>query len=65
MSHPITPLIASVENEFKALDDIILTRIASKVGLAEEISAYLVNAGGKRVRPLLTLLALKALGNSI
>ena len=44
MSHPITPLIASVENEFKALDDIILTRIASKVGLAEEISAYLVNA---------------------
>ena len=62
MSHPITPLIASVENEFKALDDIILTRIASKVGLAEEISAYLVNAGGKRVRPLLTLLALKALG---
>ena len=62
MSHPITPLIASVENEFKTLDDIILTRIASKVGLAEEISAYLVNAGGKRVRPLLTLLALKALG---
>ena len=62
MSHPITPLIASVENEFKTLDDIILTRIASKVGLAEEISTYLVNAGGKRVRPLLTLLALKALG---
>ena len=62
MSHPITPLIASVESEFKTLDDIILTRIASKVGLAEEISAYLVNAGGKRVRPLLTLLALKALG---
>jgi octaprenyl-diphosphate synthase len=62
VSHPITPLIASVENEFKTLDDIILTRIASKVGLAEEISAYLVNAGGKRVRPLLTLLALKALG---
>ncbi len=62
MPHPIAPLIDSVQAEFDALDQLILDRIASRVGLAEEISAYLVNAGGKRVRPLVTLLALKALG---
>lgn len=62
MPHPIAPLIASVQTEFDELDQLILDRIASKVGLAEEISAYLVRAGGKRVRPLVCLLALKALG---
>ena len=62
MPHPIAPLIDSVQAEFDELDQLILDRIASRVGLAEEISAYLVNAGGKRVRPLVTLLALKALG---
>lgn len=61
MPHPIAPLIESVQSEFDALDQLILDRIASRVGLAEEISAYLVNAGGKRVRPLVTLLALRAL----
>ena len=61
MSHPISPLIDSVQSEFDTLDQLILDRIASRVGLAEEISAYLVNAGGKRVRPLVTLLGLKAL----
>ena len=64
MSHPISPLIESVQSEFDLLDQLILDRIASRVGLAEEISAYLVKAGGKRVRPLVTLLALRALGAS-
>ena len=64
MSHPISPLIDSVQASFEQLDQLILDRIASRVGLAEEISAYLVNAGGKRVRPLLTLLAIRALGES-
>ena len=48
MSHPISPLIESVQSEFDLLDQLILDRIASRVGLAEEISAYLVKAGGKR-----------------
>ena len=64
MSHPIAPLIQSVEAEFAQLDELIIDRVASRVGMAEEISTYLVNAGGKRVRPLVTLLALKALNAS-
>lgn len=64
MSHPIAPLIHSVQGAFEQLDQLIMDRIASRVGLAEEISAYLVKAGGKRVRPLLTLLAIRALQQS-
>lgn len=61
MTHPIAPLIQSVEAEFAQLDELIINRVASRVGMAEEIGAYLVKAGGKRVRPLITLLGLRAL----
>ncbi len=64
LTHPVAPLIDSVRDAFDALDQLILDRIASRVGLAEEISAYLVKAGGKRVRPLVTLLAVRALGHT-
>ena len=41
-----------VEAEFIALDQLILYEMSSEVGLIEEVAKYLINSGGKRLRPL-------------
>lgn len=46
----------------KLLDDIILNAIKSDIPLIEEIISHIISAGGKRIRPLLTILTAKMLG---
>lgn len=53
-----------VADEFGALNNLILEQLNSDVALVEDISQYLVNSGGKRIRPLITLLAAGAVGDS-
>lgn len=55
------PVYAVVEKDFQAVNALIINRLSSHVMLVEEISNYLVTAGGKRLRPLLVLLSAKAL----
>lgn len=45
------------------VDQVIHRRLASQVALVNQISHYIVNAGGKRVRPMLLLLIARALGS--
>lgn len=45
------------------VDQVIHRRLASEVVLVNQISHYIVNAGGKRVRPMLLLLIARALGS--
>ena len=45
------------------VDQVIHRRLASQVALVNQISHYIVSAGGKRVRPMLLLLISGALGN--
>ena len=51
-----------VEDDFEAVNQLILSQLHSEVRLVEQIGHYLIDAGGKRLRPLLVLLAAKALG---
>jgi len=51
-----------VEEDFSAVNQLILDQLHSDVDLVETISQYLVDSGGKRVRPLLVLLAAKCCG---
>jgi octaprenyl-diphosphate synthase len=44
------------------VDDVIRLRLASDVALIEQISHYIIGAGGKRIRPRLVLLFAGALG---
>ncbi len=44
------------------VDQVIHRRLSSEVVLVNQISHYIVNAGGKRVRPMLLLLISRALG---
>ncbi len=44
------------------VDDVIRQRLTSRVALIDQISQYIINAGGKRIRPRLVLLFSEALG---
>jgi octaprenyl-diphosphate synthase len=50
-----------VEAESKAVDQLILRELSSDVVLINQIGRYIVNSGGKRLRPALLLLVAKAL----
>ena len=50
-----------VEAEIAAVDRLILHELSSDVVLINQIGHYIVNSGGKRLRPMLLLLAAKAL----
>ena len=51
-----------VSDDFAAVNAKILSQLHSRVGLVENIGHYITEAGGKRLRPLLALLAAKACG---
>jgi octaprenyl-diphosphate synthase len=48
--------------EMLRVDEVIREQLASRVALINQISQYIVNAGGKRIRPRLVLLFAEALG---
>jgi octaprenyl-diphosphate synthase len=50
-----------VADDFSAVDGIIRNQLVSRVPLVEKIGDYIISAGGKRLRPLLVLLAGRAL----
>ncbi|GIX34288.1 MAG: octaprenyl-diphosphate synthase [Lysobacteraceae bacterium] len=49
--------------EMEAVDRLIRTRLASDVVLIQQVAEHLIAAGGKRLRPMLLLLAAGALGH--
>jgi octaprenyl-diphosphate synthase len=49
--------------DMAAVDALIRRRLASDVVLVNQVAEYIVGAGGKRLRPLLLLLASRALGH--
>jgi|UniRef100_UPI004048E130 octaprenyl-diphosphate synthase len=59
----LSQILEPISLDFKELDQIIRLRLASKVALIDQISSYIIHAGGKRVRPALLLLVAKSLAN--
>ena len=51
-----------MDRDLRRVDEVIRQRLASRVALIDQISHYIVNAGGKRIRPRLVLLFAEALG---
>lgn len=49
-----------VADDFSALNQNILDQLHSRVPLVEKIAEYIVDSGGKRIRPLLVLLVCRA-----
>lgn len=58
----INHIRACVAEDLQATDHLILTRLSSDVALINQIGQHIIQSGGKRVRPLMLLLAAKACG---
>ena len=52
----------TVTADLAAVDAVVRRELASDVALVNEVSEYIIGAGGKRLRPLLVLLAARAAG---
>ncbi|QDP02229.1 octaprenyl diphosphate synthase [Thalassotalea sp. PS06] len=50
------------QSDMDAVNKLIFEQLASDVALINQLGMYIVNAGGKRMRPLLTVLAARAMG---
>lgn len=61
---PVDRLYALVEGDMAATDRLIHERMGSNVELIPDLTRYLVDSGGKRLRPLLTLAAAVACGHT-
>ncbi|MGB0468098.1 MAG: octaprenyl diphosphate synthase [Pontibacterium sp.] len=55
--HQLNP---QIEPQFEAVNDYIINHLGSNVPLVEKIGHYIVESGGKRLRPLLVLLSANA-----
>lgn len=55
-------LLAPVKDDLLAVNEVIRTRLSSQVPLINDIAGHIINAGGKRLRPAITLLSARAMG---
>jgi octaprenyl-diphosphate synthase len=50
------------QQDMTAVNDLIFSKLHSDVALINQLGVYIINGGGKRMRPLLTVLAARAIG---
>ena len=56
---------ALAKTDMAAVDALIRRRLASDVALINQVAEYIIGAGGKRLRPMLLLLAAGSLGQRV
>jgi octaprenyl-diphosphate synthase len=59
----LSSILHPIDADMKELDRVIKTSLSSDVALINQISQYLIEAGGKRIRPALLFLISNALSN--
>ncbi len=55
--NPLDRLQSLLDGDMKAVNEMIVARMDSPVPMIPELAGYLIAAGGKRIRPLMTLAA--------
>lgn len=58
----INEIRALISEEMTAVNGLIQQRLSSEVVLINQLGAYIINSGGKRLRPVVVLLAARACG---
>lgn len=58
----VARLRALTGDDLSAVNDEIMGRMQSPVAMIPEVAGHLINAGGKRIRPMLTLAAARSIG---
>jgi octaprenyl-diphosphate synthase len=59
---PIDRLTELIADDLRAVDDVIHARMTSPVGVIPNLAGHLIDAGGKRIRPMITLASARLLG---
>lgn len=62
VENPLDFLPAAVAEDMAALDGLIREQLSSDAALTGQVGEHIINAGGKRIRPLLVMLTARALG---
>ena len=60
----IKTIQALSQDDMTQVNDLIYGQLHSDVALINQLGIYIVNAGGKRMRPMLTVLAARALNQT-
>src|SRR5689334_11089815 len=60
---PLERLSTLLGDDMKKVNALILQNLQSEVPLIPQVGAWLIAAGGKRIRPLLTLASTRLYGN--
>lgn len=63
MSTNLQTILSPISSDMHALNDVIRASLRSEVALINQISAYIIEAGGKRIRPALLLLTAQSIAN--
>ena len=58
----IAPLMRLVEADMKRVNSLILSKTGSEVEMIPEVAKHLIDSGGKRLRPMITLAAAQMCG---
>ncbi len=53
-----------VQNDFEAVNTLIMDKVQNHTGLIDDLSNHIIQSGGKRLRPMIVLLASHACGYS-
>ncbi|MBP6294536.1 MAG: octaprenyl diphosphate synthase [Hydromonas sp.] len=61
MTQTKTDILALIRPDMERLNDVVRTTLHSEVPLVNQVAEYLINAGGKRLRPAIHLLLTRAL----
>jgi octaprenyl-diphosphate synthase len=61
-SDRLKPLVDLVKEDMGRVNDLILSKARSDVELIPELAGHLIDSGGKRIRPMLTIAAAKLCG---
>ena len=63
-SSPLDHISAALKDDMSATNALIIARMQSDVPMIPQLAGYLIAAGGKRIRPLLTLAAANICGST-
>ncbi|MGH8819495.1 MAG: octaprenyl diphosphate synthase, partial [Achromobacter pestifer] len=62
MANPVERLLAATAADMARVNALILSRADSHVDMVPELARYLIESGGKRLRPMLTVAAAQLFG---
>ncbi|MGB0934502.1 MAG: polyprenyl synthetase family protein [Alphaproteobacteria bacterium] len=63
-SNPIEAMLDFVSEDMAAVNQLIIKRLANPIDVIPKLAGHLINAGGKRIRPLLALATAAACGDT-